>query len=105
MSDNKIIQTQDGSHTIVSTRFGESYHSKYGAIQESKHVFIDAGLYPMAIRQKEISILEIGFGSGLNAFLTYLEALKHQLTIYYEGIEAYPLPYDEAVLLNYPANP
>ena len=102
MNENKIIQTQDGSHSIFSQKFGESYHSKYGAIRESMHVFIEAGLYPMAIQQKSISILEVGFGTGLNAFLTFLEAEKRQLSVFYEGIEAYPLSFEQAKSLNYP---
>lgn len=99
---NSIIETQDGSHTVYSERFGVTYHSKYGAIQETQHVFIDAGLYHKSLKNKTLSILEIGFGTGLNAFMTLLEAEKRGLTIEYQAAEAYPLTIDEAHQLNYP---
>lgn len=100
---NEIFETQDGSHSILSSEYGVSYHSRYGAVQESRHVFIEAGLFQKSLAQKELAILEFGFGSGLNAFLTMLEAERHQLQhIYYETIEAYPIDIDQAKLLNYP---
>ena len=101
MSDRSIIETQDGSHSIFSTQFGESYHSRYGAIQESQHVFLEAGLYTLAIEKKNMRILEIGFGTGLNAFLTLLAAAKRTLQIYYEAVEAYPISQQEAGQLNF----
>lgn len=101
MNDRKIIQTQDGSHSIFSEQFGESYHSKYGAIRESQHVFLEAGLYPLAIVKKELKVLEIGFGTGLNAFLTLIAADKRGVNVYYEAIEAFPISVEEAKLLNY----
>lgn len=101
MDDRSIIQTQDGSHSIFSEQFGETYHSKYGAIQESKHVFLDAGFYPIALAKKEVRILDIGFGTGLNAFLTLLATEKRDLNVYYEAVEAYPLTLKEAMQLNY----
>ena len=102
MKDAEIFLTQDGSHSIFSKKFGESYHSKYGAIQESQHVFIDAALNYKADTQKELSILEIGFGTGLNAFMSFLEAKKRQLQIHYTAIEAYPISLEKAISLNYP---
>jgi tRNA U34 5-methylaminomethyl-2-thiouridine-forming methyltransferase MnmC len=99
---NSIIETQDGSHTVYSEKFGVTYHSKYGAIQETQHVFIEAGLYYKTLKNKAISILEIGFGTGLNAFMTMLEAEKRGLTIEYQAAEAYPLSIAEAHQLNYP---
>ena len=95
----EIIQTQDGSTTIHLPEWEESYHSKHGAIQEAYHVFIKSGLdlFP----NNPISILEIGFGTGLNAFITYLEAKKKQQTIEYFGIEAYPVLEEEALQMNY----
>ena len=95
----EIIQTQDGSTTIHLPEWEESYHSKHGAIQEAYHVFIKSGLelFP----NKSISVLEIGFGTGLNAFITYLEAKKSQQIINYVGVEAYPVLEEEAVLMNY----
>lgn len=99
---NEIFETQDGSHSILSTEYGVSYHSRYGAVQESRHVFMEAGLFQKSLEQKELAILEFGFGSGLNALLTMLEAERHQLHIYYETIEAYPISIDQARQLNYP---
>lgn len=96
-----IFTTQDGSHSIQSEQFGVSYHSKYGAIQETHHVFINAALRMKAIVQSEISILEIGFGTGLNAYMTWLEGNRQHLTINYTGVEAYPIALDTAQSLNY----
>ena len=102
MSRGKIFETQDGSHSIFSDTFGVSYHSKYGAIQESMHVFIEAGMFYRLPGAENLNILEIGFGTGLNAFLTMQEANKRRLPVYYEAVEAYPISVQEAELLNYP---
>lgn len=102
MKNLEIFETQDGSHSIFATEFGVSYHSKYGAIQETQHVFIDAALRFKAVLQRHIAILEIGFGTGLNAYMTYLEGRKRNLTINYVTVEAYPLSYPQAQCLNYP---
>jgi len=99
---NVLIETQDGSHSLMSGAFGVSYHSRYGAIQESLHVFIKAGLHWKALKSKQLRILEIGFGTGLNAYLTMLEAARLGLDIYYETIEAYPISVEQAATLNYP---
>ncbi|HQU57960.1 MAG TPA: tRNA (5-methylaminomethyl-2-thiouridine)(34)-methyltransferase MnmD [Saprospiraceae bacterium] len=103
MEPDSIIETQDGSHSIFSKSFGVSYHSKYGAIQESRHVFIDSGLVFKLSAQKSLSILEAGFGTGLNALLTLQEAARHKVKITYEAVEAYPIPFEQACLLNYPS--
>lgn len=95
----EIIITSDGSTTIHMPEWNEQYHSKHGAIQEAFHVFIKSGLE--AHPAKEISILEIGFGTGLNCFITLLEAAKRNLKIDYTGIEAYPIQEDEILQLNY----
>ena len=95
----EIIKTADGSTTIHLTDWNESYHSKNGAIQEAYHVFIKNGL--SFIEEKSVSILEIGFGTGLNAFITFLEAQKNNLSIDYTGIEAYPVAEEEAFAMNY----
>ncbi len=100
--DGLIFETQDGSHSIVSKEYGVSYHSRYGAVQESRHVFIEAGLYAKALAKKDLGILEFGFGSGLNAFLTLLEAAQHGWNIHYEAIEAFPISVEQAIQLNYP---
>lgn len=95
----EIITTKDGSTTIHILDWDEHYHSKHGAIQEAYHVFIDHGL--SAINKKQLSILEMGFGTGLNAFITLLEAEKNKLHIDYTGIEAYPVLPEELRQLNY----
>jgi len=107
--NRKIIITQDGSHSIMQTcEFPEpaiskhshirtfahshiSYHSIYGAIQESMHVFIDSGLKPLLHAQQEVYVFEMGFGTGLNALLTLLYAEKEKKKIYYHTVEAFPL--------------
>ncbi|NNT71429.1 tRNA (5-methylaminomethyl-2-thiouridine)(34)-methyltransferase MnmD [Flavobacterium sp. IMCC34852] len=96
----EIIQTLDGSTTIHLPEWNESYHSKHGAIQEAYHVFIKNGLFLK--KEKTIAILEIGFGTGLNAFITYLETQKHtNQKVNYTGIEAYPIALAEALQMNY----
>ncbi len=101
MNDLRIFETQDGSHSIFAEQFGVSYHSKYGAIQETQHVFIDAALRFKAVEKKELHVLEMGFGTGLNAYMTYLEAQKHNLHIHYTAVEAYPLTQAQWKNLNY----
>jgi len=98
----QIIQTTDGSHSLYSEEYGSSYHSKHGAVQESLHVFIEHGLRYKAVTLREISILEMGFGTGLNAWLALLEAESLGLKINYTTVEAHPLPLDFALQLNYP---
>jgi len=95
----EIIQTKDGSTSILLPDWNETYHSKFGAIQEAKHVFIQNGL--SLFQGKSVSILEIGFGTGLNAFITYLEAKKAGQTIDYTGVEAYPVSEEDALKMNY----
>jgi tRNA U34 5-methylaminomethyl-2-thiouridine-forming methyltransferase MnmC len=95
----KIIITDDGSTTIQLLDWDEQYHSKNGAIQEAKHVFIKHGLALLNI--KKINILEIGFGTGLNALITFLEAQNRNLLIDYVGVEAYPVTKKELVKMNY----
>jgi tRNA U34 5-methylaminomethyl-2-thiouridine-forming methyltransferase MnmC len=95
----EIIQTQDGSTTIQITEWNECYHSKFGAIQEAQHVFIKNGL--SLFENKTISILEIGFGTGLNAFITFLESKKLHQIIDYVGVEAFPITAEEVLSMNY----
>lgn len=95
----EIITTDDGSVTIYLPEMNENYHSRFGAIQEAYHVFIQNGL---ALTQgRPIAVLEIGFGTGLNCFITYVEALKTGQEIDYIGVEAYPIVAEEAAQLNY----
>lgn len=95
----EIIQTLDGSTTIQLTEWNECYHSKHGAIQEAQHVFMKNGL--SLFQNQEIAILEIGFGTGLNAFITLLESKKMNQTIDYVGVEAYPISAAEVLNMNY----
>ncbi|MEL0653130.1 tRNA (5-methylaminomethyl-2-thiouridine)(34)-methyltransferase MnmD [Algibacter sp. TI.3.09] len=102
----EVVITADGSSTIHLPDWDEQYHSKHGAIQEAYHVFIKHGLqyfYSENIKAEgeEVAILEIGFGTGLNAFITFLEADKLKLKIDYVGVEAYPVSTEEIRLLNY----
>lgn len=94
----EIIRTADGSTTIRLADWDECYHSKHGAIQEAYHVFIKNGLSLFV--GKPVSVLEIGFGTGLNAFITFLES-NHYGPIDYVGAEAYPVAAEEAGLMNY----
>ena len=98
--ERKIIITGDGSSSIYLPELDENYHSKHGAIQEAYHVFIQHGL-DLFDNASEINILEIGFGTGLNCLITYLEANKRNLKINYHGVEAYPLKAEEISQLNY----
>ena len=86
----KVITTKDGSKSLFLPEMNETYHSKFGAKNESNHVFINAGF--KKIKKDELAILEVGFGTGLNVLLTYFEAQKFQQKIFYESIEKYPLP-------------
>lgn len=102
MEENTLLTTQDGSHTLLSGKFGVSYHSRYGAIQESMHVFLQAGFFPKVLPARAVSILEIGFGSGLNALLTLLESRRLDCQVQYDTVEAYPISIEQAASLNYP---
>ena len=96
----EIIITSDGSTTIHLPEWNEQYHSKHGAIQEAYHVFIKNGL-DHCKSYKKLSILEIGFGTGLNAFITFFESKKTNQQIHYVGVEAYPVAEKEVRKLNY----
>lgn len=103
-SGPELILTSDGSHSLRSPLFGESYHSLHGAVQESSHVYIRAGLAYAHERYSgasELSILELGFGTGLNALLSLLYAFEQGLSIHYAAIEAYPIDAELAARLNY----
>ncbi len=95
----EIIKTNDGSTTIHLPEWNESYHSKHGAIQEAYHVFIKNGF--SLFEGRPITVLEIGFGTALNCFITYLESKKSNQGIDYVGVEAYPVALDEAMQMNY----
>lgn len=95
-----LILTEDGSHTLFVPEIAECYHSSHGAIQESRHIFIEAGL--KQCEKPEISVLEIGFGTGLNAFLALIEAERSGKHIRYVTLEKYPVEIEKALQLNYP---
>lgn len=101
--DRTIILTADGSHSISVPQLNVIYHSVHGAIQESQHVFIQAGLYWSGLLQRPepLSILEVGFGTGLNALLTAIEAEQTNTSIYYAALEPFPVNIQQAGLLNY----
>ena len=98
--EKEFVITEDGSHTIYLPGIDEHYHSVHGAIQESLHIYIEQGL--LQTTKNEISILEIGFGTGLNAYLTYCFAKVKGLTVNYFSLEKYPLSEADYQQLNYP---
>jgi len=99
--NSELRITEDGSHTLFVADIDECYHSTHGAVQESRHIFIEAGL--LKCQKSEINVLEIGFGTGLNAFLTMLEANKTETPIHFTTLELYPVPVETALKLNYAA--
>lgn len=109
----KIVQTADGSNTIFNSEVGENYHSRHGALQESRHVFIESGLkYFLELNKKVslpggdlegVSILEVGFGTGLNFLLSADYCTEKNIQLDYTGIEAYPLTTDMISKTNYNA--
>jgi len=96
----ELLRTQDGSLTIHLPEWNESYHSKHGAIQEACHVFIKNGL-DFFVHQKEVNILEIGFGTGLNAFITLLESQNRNQKINYTAVDAFPIEAEIYEKLNF----
>ncbi len=97
----KPILTSDGSHTLFNHKVGEHYHSTFGAVTESEHIFIRAGLDAMPLELKKISVLEIGLGTGLNALLALKWAEKQKRAIGYFAVEAFPLEKEIVSKLNY----
>lgn len=100
----EIITTGDGSKTIQISEWDEQYHSKHGAIQEARHVFLGMGLQHYVSKMpttQPIAILEMGFGTGLNALLTLFEAQALNTEIDYTGIEAYPVSEEEVAAMDY----
>ncbi|MBF6597753.1 MAG: tRNA (5-methylaminomethyl-2-thiouridine)(34)-methyltransferase MnmD [Fermentimonas sp.] len=107
---HQIKTTDDGSHTLFVPELNEHYHSVNGAIQESHHIFINAGLeyylnnsYKNNLQPVQtINILEIGFGTGLNALLTLIESEMRSINVFYNSLELYPVTIENAKQLNYP---
>lgn len=98
----ELLLTADGSHTLLVPGTEITYHSKHGAIQESVHVFINAGLHFAMQQKNNLKIFEMGFGTGLNALLTYLETYLHDIQIEYHTVETSPINSSVVGLLNYP---
>jgi tRNA U34 5-methylaminomethyl-2-thiouridine-forming methyltransferase MnmC len=99
--ERRIVRTADGSMTIQLPQWQEQYHSMHGAVQETRHVFIQQGLYNFA--RRPVDILEVGFGTGLNALVTLLEAPVLGLTVGYTALEAFPVGEAEWQALDYAA--
>ena len=99
--ERRLVATGDGSHTIYIPEWEEHYHSIHGALQESLHVFIRSGFD--AVAADPCSILEVGMGTGLNAFLTVLEAEQQRRRVHYTALEAFPVAAPLWQSLNYPA--
>lgn len=97
----KLIETGDGSTSFYNEELDETYHSRHGAIQEAKHVFLKIGLEPLLATYHHIDVLEIGFGTGLNAWLTSIRIANEECTIDYTGVEAFPLNREQLISLNY----
>lgn len=94
-----IRETKDGSTTLYISEMDETYHSSHGAIQEAKHVFIKNGLE--LIDKDSIDVLEVGFGTGLNALLTCDFSFRTQKLVHYVGLETVPLSEELISKLNY----
>ncbi|RZM05085.1 MAG: tRNA (5-methylaminomethyl-2-thiouridylate)-methyltransferase, partial [Pedobacter sp.] len=94
---NKLTETADGSNTLYNESIGEHYHSKHGALQESKHVFIAAGLEHTvaSFPDQQINVLEVGFGTGLNFLLSAAYCAWHKVQLNYTSLEAFPLTNEE----------
>ena len=93
----KLIKTIDGSHSIINNINDEIYHSRFGAIQESQHIFVNNGIE--ICKKNNVKILEIGLGTGLNLILTYMNSKKKHIE--YHAIEPYPLPTEIIEKINY----
>ena len=96
----EIVETGDGSKTIRIVDLDENYHSSHGALQEALHVFIKNGLLEFK-EKSQISIFEMGFGTGLNTFLSAIKSSDLKLKIEYSGVEAFPVSEDEIIALEY----
>ena len=96
---NNLVITNDGSHSIYNPKINETYHSKHGAIVEAEHVFIKNGF--KAVNKKELTILEVGFGTGLNALLTAQQAESKRVKVDYHTMELYPVNKESYVQLNF----
>jgi tRNA U34 5-methylaminomethyl-2-thiouridine-forming methyltransferase MnmC len=101
MSAYEIVTSSDGSHTLFYPQLNETYHSLHGALSESRHVYIGEGLEKFP-KDKPLHILEIGFGTGLNALLTLQRAEEDNRFMVYHTLEPFPLAKEVFLNLNYP---
>lgn len=97
----EFLLTKDDSYTVKSAQFSEYYHSVNGALQETEHVFIQAGLKYIAEQSSTINLLEVGLGTGLNCLATIKYSEKHNLSIDYHALEPFPMPLEAALKLEY----
>jgi tRNA U34 5-methylaminomethyl-2-thiouridine-forming methyltransferase MnmC len=100
--ESELIQTSDGSYTLKLKGHDEQYHSINGALQESMHVFLNSGYHYIQPKPNPMYVLEVGMGTGLNALITARETFINPTVIYYDAVEAYPLPAEVVKKLNYP---
>jgi tRNA U34 5-methylaminomethyl-2-thiouridine-forming methyltransferase MnmC len=96
-----LYTTKDQSHTLYNSELNETYHSRNGAVEEAAYVYLKQGLEFIASKQKELNVLEIGFGTGLNAILTLQKATQWGITCHYQSLETFPLPIELINQLNY----
>lgn len=97
-----LVTTADGSHSLWWPEYDEHYHSIHGALQESQHVFMQMGWELAKEGKSELSILEMGFGTGLNALLACEAAARENIAVHYSTLEKFPLTESEYQHLNYP---
>jgi len=98
----RLKLTEDGSHSLLNSQYNQHYHSVSGALKESRHIYMNLGLIPiLEAAEKPVCVFEMGFGTGLNAFLTWQAADQYQKSILYTGVEAFPVSMEEASQLNY----
>jgi len=97
----QLVITKDGSHTLYVPGLHDHYHSTFGAVQESSHIYIDRAFKAYQLDKDKVNVLEIGFGTGLNAFLTWQESLMQEVCVEYLALEPYPLGTSLASQLNY----
>ena len=99
--NRQLLITKDGSHTLYAPELQDHYHSTFGAVQESTHIYIERAFRACRLDKDKVNVLEIGLGTGLNAFLTWQESLKQEIYLEYHALEPYPLNISIAEQLNY----
>ncbi|MBK8296131.1 MAG: tRNA (5-methylaminomethyl-2-thiouridine)(34)-methyltransferase MnmD [Saprospiraceae bacterium] len=105
MGERSVIQTNDGSSSVLDSFWNASFHSVHGALTESNHVYINSGLSQFQNSLEPVRIFEFGFGTGLNTFLSFIYGLKHDISIEYTAIDSHILENDLVSLLDYPKHP